>query len=161
MESLSLQCGKKIRSLSMNFIRDGMKILIHGYSPLVVDILRNASNARNFEVIVTESRPSMHGPKVATLLQECNIPTCCIIDSAIGFIMEDIDLVITGAEAVVENGGIINAIGTYTVATVAKTNGIPFFVLAESYKFARLFPLSQRDVPVQKVKFCDSLKTIA
>ena len=149
MENLSLQCGNKIRNLSMNFIRDGMKILVHGCSPIVFDVLINASHARHFEVVVTENRPALQGPKIVSLLLKHNIPSSCILDSAVGFFMENVDIVITGAEAVVENGGIINSIGTYTVAAVAHTNGIPVFVLAEGYKFARLFPLSQHDVPGQ------------
>jgi translation initiation factor eIF-2B subunit alpha len=35
------------------------------------------------------------------------------------------------------------------IATVAKAFGKPFYVAAESYKFARLFPLNQRDLPVE------------
>lgn len=60
--------------------------------------------------------------------------------------MENIDFVLTGADAVVENGGIINKIGSYTVAIAAKAHGRPFYVLAESFKFARLFPLNQKDI---------------
>ena len=60
--------------------------------------------------------------------------------------MENIDFVLTGADAVVENGGIINKIGSYTVAIAAKSHGRPFYVLAESFKFARLFPLNQKDI---------------
>jgi len=35
------------------------------------------------------------------------------------------------------------------VATVAKAFGKALYVAAESYKFARLFPLSQRDLPAE------------
>lgn len=48
---------------------------------------------------------------------------------------------------VVENGGIINKIGTYSLAIVAKEFGKPFYVAAESFKFARLYPLNQSDLP--------------
>ena len=47
----------------------------------------------------------------------------------------------------VENGGIVNKLGTYTLAMVAKAFNTPFHVAVESYKFARLFPLNQRDLP--------------
>lgn len=47
----------------------------------------------------------------------------------------------------VENGGIINKIGTYSLAIVAKEFGKPFYVAAESFKFARLYPLNQSDLP--------------
>ena len=53
-------------------------------------------------------------------------------------------MVLMGAEAVVENGGIVNKLGTYQIAVCAKACNKPFYVAAESYKFARLYPLSQK-----------------
>ena len=56
-------------------------------------------------------------------------------------------MVLMGAEAVAENGGIINRAGTYTTALCAKALSKPFYVFAESFKFAReLFPLAQQDL---------------
>jgi translation initiation factor eIF-2B subunit alpha len=52
--------------------------------------------------------------------------------------------VLLGAEGVVENGGVINKLGTYQIALCAKALNKPFYVAAESYKFARLYPLSQQ-----------------
>ena len=40
-------------------------------------------------------------------------------------------------------------IGTNTVALAAKAMNKPVYVVAESLKFARLFPLNQSDVPNQ------------
>ena len=45
-----------------------------------------------------------------------------------------VNMVLTGAEGVVENGGVINKRGTYTIAVAAKAQGTPFYVAAESYK---------------------------
>lgn len=42
-------------------------------------------------------------------------------------------------------------IGTYSVAVIAQAMKKPFYVAAESYKFARLYPLTQRDVPQKKM----------
>ena len=56
---------------------------------------------------------------------------------------------LVGAEGVVESGGIINKIGTYTMAISAKAMNKPFYVVAESFKFARIYPLNQQDVPNQ------------
>lgn len=53
-----------------------------------------------------------------------------------------------GAEAVVENGGVINKLGTFQIAVCAKAMNKPVYVAAESYKFARIYPLNQR------VSFC-------
>lgn len=59
-------------------------------------------------------------------------------------------MVLVGAEAVVENGGVINKLGTYQIAIAARAHSVPLYVAAESYKFARLYPLSQRDLPLER-----------
>lgn len=68
---------------------------------------------------------------------KCNL----LVDSAMGFIMEEIDYILTGAELVTESGGIINRVGTYSMALCANCLEKPFYVLAENYKFSRIFPL--------------------
>lgn len=79
-------------------------------------------------------------------LREAHIPCTLILDSAVGYIMEQIDFVMVGAEGVVESGGIVNKVGSYTVALCARETKVPFYVLTESFKFARLFPLNQADL---------------
>uniref|UniRef100_A0AAX7TXG7 Translation initiation factor eIF2B subunit alpha n=1 Tax=Astatotilapia calliptera TaxID=8154 RepID=A0AAX7TXG7_ASTCA len=75
------------------------------------------------------------------------------------YVLEKVDLVIVGAEGVVESGGIINKIGTYQMALCSKAHNKPFYVVAESFKFVRLYPLNQQDVP-DKFKYkADTLKT--
>lgn len=49
-----------------------------------------------------------------------------------------VNLVLVGAEGVVENCGIINKLGSYQMAIAAKAHGIPFYVAAESYKVSYL-----------------------
>ena len=43
-------------------------------------------------------------------------------------------MVLVGAEGVVENGGVINKLGTFQAALAANCHNIPFYVAAESYK---------------------------
>merc|ERR1711862_894299 len=90
------------------------------------------------------------------------IPTTVVLDSAMGYIMEQADLVIVGAEGVVENGGTVNKVGTFALGVLAKELGVPFYVAAESYKFTRLYPLNNSDLPemgdgVGGLKFVDTL----
>jgi translation initiation factor eIF-2B subunit alpha len=42
------------------------------------------------------------------------IPCTLILDSAVGYIMEQVDFVMVGAEGVVESGGIVNKVITHT-----------------------------------------------
>jgi translation initiation factor eIF-2B subunit alpha len=76
---------------------------------------------------------------------DAGIPTRLIVDTAIGVVMDSVDLVLVGAEGVMENGGVVNKVGTYPIALVANALSKPFYVAVESYKFARMYPLSQRD----------------
>lgn len=43
-------------------------------------------------------------------LQASGIPCAAVLDSAVGFILDKVDMVFVGAEGVVENGGIINQV---------------------------------------------------
>lgn len=115
---------------------------------------------KRFSVYITESQPDLSGKKMAKALCHLNVPVTVVLDAAVGYIMEKVDLVIVGAEGVVENGGIINKIGTNQMAVCAKAQNKPFYVVAESFKFVRLFPLNQQDVP-DKFKYkADTLKSV-
>lgn len=109
-------------------------------------ILAAKSNKR-FHVFVTRSSPDNTGEKMCAELTKAGIECTLILDSAIGYVMESVDIVFCGAEGVVESGGIINRIGTYTMALCAREMKKPFYVLTESFKFTRLYPLNQRDLP--------------
>ncbi|EPY85816.1 translation initiation factor eIF-2B subunit alpha [Camelus ferus] len=58
-----------------------------------------------------KERLSGHSKKMAKALCHLNVPVTVVLDAAVGYIMEKVDLVIVGAEGVVENGGIINKVG--------------------------------------------------
>nr|CAH0101978.1 unnamed protein product [Daphnia galeata] len=144
----------KIARLGAPFILDGHKILTHSKSRVVLQTLVEAAvtSKKRFHVFITESYPDRSGVAMRDELSKHNISATLILDSAMGYVMESVDLVLVGAEGVVESGGIINKIGTYTMALCAKEMRKPFYVLAESFKFVRLYPLNQRDLP-QELKF--------
>lgn len=94
-------------------MNNGSRILVMGYSKLMEQVLlSSAKKGFRFKVIVPQSEYNNEGVKMANILAENNIQVTLIQMSGIGFHMEEIDFVLTGAEAVVENGGIINRIGT-------------------------------------------------
>ena len=150
---LSLRSRHRIAELGKNFIQDGAVILTHARSRVVQELLFNAAKKKHFSVVVTEGRPECSGYQVAREFTERGIPVTLITDAAVGYVMEQVDIVIVGAEGVVENGGVVNKMGTNQIALVARACNKPFYVAAESYKFARLFPLSQRDLPSSQGAF--------
>eukprot|EP00727_Mastigamoeba_balamuthi_P009614 m51a1_g5275 putative translation initiation factor eif-2b alpha subunit (315) ;mRNA; f:156486-158279 len=148
------QSRDKIANIAAPFIHDNCTVLVHGFSRVVLRVLqRAASQGRPFSVIVTESRPDNAGYLTATSLKAVGIPVRVIMDSAVAFEMAHVDLVLCGSEAIVENGGIINKIGTYQISIVAQALNKPFYVAAESFKFFRLYPLTQSEIPQRKVPF--------
>ena len=111
----------QISKLSQQFIQDGCVILIHARSRVIVQLLSQAAkHNKKFTVYVTESMPDKQGLETKRLLTENNISCRVILDSSVGYIMERVDMVLLGAEAVVESGGIINKIGTFQMAVMAK-----------------------------------------
>ncbi|KAJ3026190.1 UNVERIFIED_CONTAM: translation initiation factor eIF-2B subunit alpha [Siphonaria sp. JEL0065] len=148
---------EKIAAVGVNLIKDGAVILIHSFSRVVMVLLERAAKLnRRYSVIVTESRPSHNGQKSVDVLTKLGVPVKLIPDSAVGFVMEKVDMVLVGAEAVVENGGLINQMGTYQIALVAKAANKPFYSVTETHKFLHMFPLSQSDIELQEHKIDQS-----
>ena len=207
----STKARAAIAEAGARFIPGGAVVLVHGYSRVVLALLRRVqASANNFSVVVTEGRPDGTGVSMAKALAEMGIPATLILDAAVAYVMgrcvvpppyflphalplprgsggrerwaacsasarfppsgaprpssvphiphtptprppkrRSVDMVLVGAEGVVENGGVINKLGTYTIAVCAKAHNRPFYVAAESYKFARLYPLNQRDLPME------------
>ena len=60
------------------------------------------------------------------------IKTTLITDNMAGHFMKSgrIGCVVVGADRIAANGDVANKVGTYSVAVLAKENGIPFYVAA-------------------------------
>ncbi|WRT65528.1 uncharacterized protein IL334_002473 [Kwoniella shivajii] len=143
------QCREKIAELAVGFLRDDCVILTHSYSRTVIQtILRAHKQHKRIRVYVTEARPGCLGMRTHQVLTANGIPCTVVLDSAVAYVMERVDMVLVGSEAVVESGGLVSSVGTYQVALVAKAMQKPFYALAESYKFLRHYPLSQTDLPI-------------
>lgn len=149
----STRARHTIAELGAGFVHHDAVVMVHGFSRVALALLQQvADHGVQFSVVVTEGRPDSTGLAMATALSKMKVPCTIVLDSAVAFALEalKVNLALVGAEGVVENGGIINKLGSYQVAIAAKEHGIPFYVAAESYKFARLYPLNQLDLPVEK-----------
>lgn len=166
---------EKIASFGRHFVRDGTTVLTNGGSRVVGALLRSAAEAGGgrgsirFRVIYVlsqnsaphdpyaaqaqkggEGEGSGEGTAIVAMLRARGVPVATIPDSAVAYSLGKVDMVIVGAEGVVENGGIISRMGTYQIGMLAKAKGKPFYVVAESHKFVRLYPLSQYDLPIEQ-----------
>lgn len=58
-----------------------------------------------WQVYVTEARPRSLGNKTYEALTAAGIPCAVVLDSAVAYVMEKVDVVLVGSEAIVESGG--------------------------------------------------------
>ena len=143
---MSMHARSYIADIGHSFISEESTVLIHGNSRVAKALVLKAARSKQFNVIVTEGRPGGDGVEAARTFIKAGIPTRMVLDSAVASVIDQVDLCLCGAEGVMENGGIVNKTGTYQVAIVAKALNKPFYVAVESYKFARMYPLTQRDI---------------
>ncbi|KAI9679332.1 MAG: translation initiation factor eIF-2B subunit alpha [Caeruleum heppii] len=146
---------EKIAGFGRHFVRDGNTVLTNGGSRVVGALLKRAAEdskgSVRFRVIYVHSGPAQtEGESVVRDLRSKGVPVAVIPESAVAYSMGTVNMVIVGAEGVVENGGVISRLGTYQMGILAKAAGKPFYVVAESHKFVRLYPLSQYDLPIEQ-----------
>jgi len=121
-------------------IRDGMRVLTHCNAGWLacVDIGTATSPmyaaqaaGRRFHVFCDETRPRSQGASLtAWELAQQGISHQVIADNAAGHLMQrgEIDLVIVGSDRTLgRTGEVVNKIGTYSKAVLAKRHGIPFY----------------------------------
>ncbi|MCX6009432.1 MAG: S-methyl-5-thioribose-1-phosphate isomerase [Chloroflexi bacterium] len=133
---------ERLSRLGAELIKDGFTVLTHcntgplataGYGTALGVIKAAKEQGKKIEVIATETRPLLQGARLTAweLMQE-NIPVTLITDSMAGYFISrgKVNCVIVGADRIAANGDTANKIGTYTLAVLAKENGIPFYVAA-------------------------------
>jgi methylthioribose-1-phosphate isomerase len=96
------------------------------------------AQGKNISVVALETRPLLQGARLTAW--ECareNIPCTLITDGMSAFAMKRLKITkaIVGADRITRDGSTANKIGTYTLATVAKAHGIPFYVAAPTSTF--------------------------
>jgi len=159
---LSETSRKTISKQLQRFVTHDCSILVFGYSRAIIEALVLAAKHARFQVFVPQCYPSNLGTKTAKLLLEANIPTRVITDASIAHYMSKVHFMLTGAESVVENGGIINTVGTYQATIVAQLYKKPVYVLAESFKFVRFYPLNQDDIDsMEYINRVDGVETMS
>jgi len=137
-----IEADEKLSQHGAGLIRDNFTILTHcntgalataGYGTALGIVKKAKEQGKNIKVLATETRPLLQGARLTTWeLKQANIPHNLITDSMAGYFMsrEQVDCVIVGADRIAANGDTANKIGTYTLAVLAKENGIPFYVAA-------------------------------
>src|SRR3984885_5559729 len=123
-------------------VPDGKTVLTHcnagalataGYGTALGVIRAAVEAGKKIDVFADETRPFLQGARLtAWELQHDAIPTTIITDNMAGHFLKSgrIGCVVVGADRIAANGDVANKVGTYSVAVLAKENGVPFYVAA-------------------------------
>lgn len=145
----------KINKFVSNIIKNNDTIFTHCHSTNVSNALIYAKkHGKKFQVYNTETRPLFQGRKTANELRKAGIKVTMFVDSAIALAIEKesrkdkiyANKIFLGADALLSNG-VINKIGSGLVAELAHKHKIPFYIVADSWKFTRKkTPIEQRSL---------------
>ena len=125
-----------------------------GYGTALGVIRAAVEGGNPVAVLANETRPFMQGARLTVWeLQQDNIPVTLLTDNMAGHVLHggSVGAIVVGADRIAGNGDVANKIGTYTVAVLAKENGVPFYVAAPistldlSLASGEEIPIEERD----------------
>jgi methylthioribose-1-phosphate isomerase len=142
MHSEDVEANRRLGRFGQELIPAKASVLTHcnagalataGYGTALGVIRAAVEAGKQIQVFADETRPFLQGARLtAWELQKDNIPVTIITDNMAGYFMQKgkIDCIVVGADRIAANGDVANKIGTYSVAVLAKENGVPFYVAA-------------------------------
>ncbi|MBI5957783.1 MAG: S-methyl-5-thioribose-1-phosphate isomerase [Chloroflexi bacterium] len=141
--------NKRIAEHGAELIKDGDTILHHCNTGMLatvdygtaLGVIRMAyEQGKKIHVLLDETRPRLQGARLSAWeCEQLGISYEILPDTAAGYFMRrgEINLVLYGADRVAANGDVVNKIGSYQIAVLARENRIPCY---------SVFPLSTVDL---------------
>lgn len=146
-----VEINKTLATRGASLIKDGDTILHHCNTGMLatvdygtaLGVIRMAhEQGKRIHVLLDETRPRLQGSRLSAWeCEQLGIPYDIIPDTAAGYFMRrgEIKLVLFGADRVAANGDVVNKIGSYQIAVLARENRIPCY---------SVFPTSTVDLHV-------------
>ncbi len=156
-----VQANKRMGDYGAELIEDGYNILTHcnagalatvDYGTALAPVRTAWTQGKQVHVYVDETRPRLQGARLTSWeLMRDGIPMTLIADNAAGYFIQKgkVDIIFVGADRVVANGDVVNKIGTYKVAVVARENGVPFYAVVPT-STVDLSLASGDEVPIEE-----------
>jgi translation initiation factor 2B subunit (eIF-2B alpha/beta/delta family) len=108
-------------------------VMTFAYSSTVIELLSRLKPRR---VIVSETRPSNEGIRVARSLVRSGISMTFITEAQMALFAHEADGIVVGADTILPDGNLVNRMGTRLLALAARDADVPFYVVAETLKVA-------------------------
>ena len=108
-------------------------VMTHCFAETIVGMMLKECRNRGKEIklFCPETRPYFQGARLtATVCHDMGFDVTVISDNMPAFVMqkEGVDVFTTAADAICVDGHVVNKVGTFQIAIVAKYMGIPYFV---------------------------------
>ena len=130
---------EKIAEYGSRMIPKKGVVFTHCHSHSVEEILKRAWKKRWLkEVYCTETRPLFQGRITAANLVKAGIPVTMVVDGATASFIKRADVFLSGADAVLANGSVINKVGTMAVSLASQKFNVPHHVATTTHKFEPL-----------------------
>ena len=95
--------------------------------------------------------------KISELLKKNDIDCKLVSGISIMLYLKDIDFILTGADAICENGGIINKVGTHVIAMCGNVYKKPFYVLVSSLRYLKMYVIESNHLELLNKKYSCSI----
>lgn len=142
----------QVANYLVDMFPDNGKVMTQCFGETIIGMMLKECRKRNKEIklFVPETRPFLQGGRfTATCCAQMGFDTTIITDNMVAVTMKEkkIDVFTSAADTITRDGSVINKIGTFQMAIVAKYLGIPYFVtgIPDSAKSAGEIKIEQRD----------------
>lgn len=95
-----------------------------------------ANKDKKIIVANTETRPLFQGRRTALELSKAGIQVIHSVDSAARLLIKDSSAIFLGCDSILNDGTVINKIGSEMFAEIAKQRKIPVYILGSGFKFS-------------------------
>ena len=156
-----VEINRRMGAHGAALVEDGFNILTHcnagalatvDYGTALAVIRAAHEQGKRVHVWVDETRPRLQGARLTSweLMNE-GIPMTLIADNVAGHLMRtgQVDIVFVGSDRTAANGDVVNKIGTYKLAVLAKENGVPFYAVVPTSTVDLSMPAGD-DIPIEE-----------
>lgn len=143
---------RKIYDNGKTFLEKTKTLITISNSNSVLQFLVNLHKEFNLEqLVVCESRPVMEGRIMTRRLLENGLSVRLITEAAMSDYLENIDAAIIGADKILNDGSVINKIGSRQLGILCKHFQVPFYVVADKGKFTNSLEFHENNKPANEI----------
>jgi len=161
MADADVETNQRMAAYGAELIHDGDTILHHCNTGMLatvdygtaLGVIRLAhEQGKRIHVLLDETRPRLQGARLSAWeCEQLGIPYDILPDTAAGYYMRrgEINLVLFGADRVAANGDVVNKVGSYQIAVLARENHIPCYSVFPT-STVDLTMASGDDIPIEE-----------